>query len=60
MTTNAPRFVSTLLPEDARAILRRAAATHIPADDTLARQKAIDEANRRVRRLYPQLFSKEI
>lgn len=49
-----------LLPEDARAILQRAACTPIPPDDPLARQKAVEEANRRVRRMYPEYFSEEL
>jgi hypothetical protein len=48
-----------LLPEEARAILQRAASTHIPSNDPLARQKAIEDANRKVRNLFPEFFRKE-
>lgn len=57
-TTRMPN--SRLLPEDARAVLQRAACTPIPPDDPLARQKAVEEANRRVRRMYPEYFQQEI
>lgn len=61
MTTGVPHFFhSRLLPEDARAMLQRAARTPIPPDDPLARQKAVEEANRRVRRMYPEYFLQEI
>jgi hypothetical protein len=49
-----------LLPEDARSMLQRAACTPNPPDDPLARQKAIEEANRRVRRMYPEYFQQEL
>ena len=51
-------FVSELLPPDARTILQRAAATRIDADP-MARKKAIDRANKEVRRMYPKFFKSE-
>lgn len=55
-----PSPTSRLLPEDARAMLQRAARTDIPRNDPLARQKAIEEAHRKVRTLYPEFFNKEM
>lgn len=46
----------TLLPQEARAALQRAAGTHIPPHDPLARIKAIESATARIRFEYPQFF----
>lgn len=51
---------NTVLPLEARLVLQMAAETPIPADDPLARVKAIDAATARVKRLYPHHFKKEI
>lgn len=53
-------FVCELLPAEARAILQRAAATRIPDHDPMARTKAINQANKKVRRMYPAYFQPEI
>lgn len=46
-----------LLPPDAAALLTEAAATGTPG--SLARRKAIEQAQKRIRKLYPQLFKEE-
>jgi hypothetical protein len=47
---------NTLLPEDARQILMKAASTPVTKYDPLARIKAIEKAERRIRSMYPYLF----
>jgi len=51
--------ICKLLPDHAREILQHAAATPIPDGQPLARKKALDAANRRVRKLYPKFFITE-
>lgn len=48
-----------LLPEEGRLILIRAAHVASTPEDPLARQKAIDTAIQRVKRLYPTFFKSE-
>lgn len=48
--------VSTVLPPAARVKLQRAAQTPIPADDPLARVKAIEKATQWIKQNYPQFF----
>lgn len=48
---------SELLPADAREILQRAAATPVSGKNPLARTKAIEQANQKVRAMYPKLFN---
>lgn len=56
MKNDVPQmFVSEHLPADARAILQRAAATRLDGDP-MARRKAIDQATKVVRRMYPAYF----
>lgn len=45
-----------VLPAFAIALLKRAAQTPITADDPLARVKAIEQASKRIKRDYPNLF----
>lgn len=59
MTTNPPP-VATLLPWEAREMLRRAAAVEPTPGNPLARQIAIEEATARIHMLYPNLFKQEI
>lgn len=46
----------TALPAEAVAQLQRAALTPIPADDPLARVKAIEQVTKRIKREHPDLF----
>lgn len=48
--------LSTVLPPAARIKLQRAAQTPIPADDPLARVKAIEKATQWIKQNYPQFF----
>lgn len=48
--------LSTFLPPAARIKLQRAAQTPIPADDPLARVKAIEKATQWIKQEYPQFF----
>lgn len=45
-----------LLPPEAQEILRRAAATPISNEHPLARTKALEVANRRIREMFPKHF----
>lgn len=47
---------SALLPPAARVKLQRAAQTPTPADDPLARVKAIEKAIQWAKQNYPQFF----
>lgn len=49
-------MIHDLLPKDAQAMLKRAAATPVPGHDPLARLKALEHAIKRVRREWPHLF----
>lgn len=53
---NPYRYVSTLLPEDARHALVRAAYTEPSAADPLRRQKAIEKTTQRIKSQYPEFF----
>lgn len=44
------------LPPEAQAALARAAETPIPANDPLARVKAIEEVTKRIKRKHPEFF----
>lgn len=59
MMNDASQFVSchNLLPLDAQAMLRRAAATKVPESDPLARVRAVDQAIKRIKREHPHLFT---
>lgn len=46
-----------ILPASAQQILRESATVGAP--ESLARRQAVEEANVRVRRLFPQLFKPE-
>lgn len=59
MTTNPPP-VATLLPWEARQMLRRAAAVVPTESNPLARQIAIEEATARIQLLFPRFFKLEI
>lgn len=48
-----------LLPPEAQEILRRAAVTPISKSNPLARTKALEVANRRIREMFPKLFITE-
>lgn len=48
--------LAKVLPPSAAQLLRKAAQTPIPAHDPLARERAIDQATARVKRLYPDYF----
>lgn len=48
-----------LLPPEAQEILRRAAATPVSTENPLARTKALEKANRRIRELFPKHFTHE-
>jgi len=48
-----------MLPYVARDLLMRAAKTHIPEFDPLARERAINAAIRSVKLLYPTKFREE-
>ena len=48
---------AVMLPPEAVAILRRAAAT--PTDTPLAKTKAIEQAIEKVKTLYPQFFKEQ-
>ncbi len=54
--TKKSAHVSRVLPLDARNALVEASQTHNPRTDPLRRQKAIEEATRRAKFLYPHLF----
>jgi len=49
-----------ILPAEAVALLQRAAQTPVTPRDPLARVKAIEQANQRIRNLFPHLFQTEI
>lgn len=49
---------SAILPADAIAQLKRAAATPITEDDPLARVKAIEQTTRRIKTQHPQFFKR--
>lgn len=49
-------MISAVLPPAARIKLQRAAQTPIPADDPLARVKAIEKATQWIKQNYPQFF----
>jgi hypothetical protein len=49
--------VHNLLPLDAQALLRRAAATRVTDTDPMARIRAVDQAIKRVKREHSRLFS---
>lgn len=51
---------STLLPSDAREVLRAAAEAVQGLKDPLARQLVLENAIRRVRQMYPQFFVQEM
>lgn len=53
MTT---RPSSELLPADAREILQRAASVPVTKGAPLARTKAIEQANKKIRAMYPNFF----
>lgn len=55
MTTNPPP-IATLLPFEAREMLRRAAMVEPTRGNPLARQIAIEEATARIHLMYPNLF----
>ena len=55
MTTNPPP-IATVLPFEAREMLRRAAAVEPTRGNPLARQIAIEEATARIQLMYPQYF----
>jgi hypothetical protein len=59
MTNDASQYVSshTLLPLDAQAMLRRAAATPVTDADPMARLRAVDRAIKHVKLAHPKLFS---
>lgn len=61
MKNDAPQYSTAhnVLPSDAQAMLRRAAATRNTDDDPLARIKAVNMAISRVRRQYPDCFQPE-
>lgn len=56
--TPAPS-VPSVLPAEAVALLQRAAQTPVTARDPLARTKAIEQANQRIRLQFPHLFKLE-
>jgi hypothetical protein len=51
--------LSTTLPPDAAAALQAASQTPIPAEDPLARRKAIDSTIERIKLIYPQFFKEQ-
>ncbi len=48
-----------LLPPEAQEILRAAAATPITDSNPLARMKALEKANSRIREMFPKCFTHE-
>lgn len=58
MRRELPVPLSRHLPLEAALILRRAAQTPVTDSDRLARIKAVEQANQKVRRLWPQFFQK--
>ncbi len=59
MKQQAEKRVIGMLPADARAMLKKAAETHITKADSLARIKAIDRAAAIIKARYPEYFRKE-
>lgn len=47
------------LPQEAIDLLKKAAQTPITPADPLARVKAIEKANQRIKSLFPNLFKKD-
>lgn len=59
MKTPTGHPLNDVLPVECQLDLMRAAKTPITADDPLARVKAIEQATKRVKNKYPELFKKE-
>jgi hypothetical protein len=47
------------LPQEAIDILKKAAQTPVTRADPLARIKAVEKANQRIKDLFPNLFKKD-